>query len=416
MKDSLTLVAAVVSNVLQAYLLVTSVAYFLISLLAFLTRREKRAAAEPLKKFAVLVPAYNEENVIGFCVESLRHLDYPRELFDIVVVADHCNDGTARIAAEHGAVVYEHAGELRGKGFALEWATQRVLAEGRHDALCYFDADSLAHPDFLRAMSARLNEGAKAIQARQVAKNPDEAWLATMLAVGHVIASRFWQFPKYALGLSATLHGKGMCFTRELMAEHRWAGDCLTEDLDMQMQVIEGGTRIVWAEEALVYNEEPTTIRQFIKRSVRWARGGLQVARRHTMRLFRLAFSRRDAAALEAAIWCSLVYRVTMSWCALVLIYFARDRFQLLLWFGGHLPAVPLRIKLGLLVPLMQYPALALYWARAPWRFYVAYLLQPSLGIFRVPIYLWSVFNPPREWYRTEHNSRVGIRDLVRQK
>jgi len=61
----------------------------------------------PQKKFALIVAAHNEEAVIGHIVDSLFRQNYPRNLFDVYVVADNCTDRTAEIAEEHGAIVYK---------------------------------------------------------------------------------------------------------------------------------------------------------------------------------------------------------------------------------------------------------------------------------------------------------------------
>jgi cellulose synthase/poly-beta-1,6-N-acetylglucosamine synthase-like glycosyltransferase len=52
----------------------------------------------PQKRFVILIPAHNEEKVVGNLVENLLHLDYPKELYDVFVIADNCTDNTARIS------------------------------------------------------------------------------------------------------------------------------------------------------------------------------------------------------------------------------------------------------------------------------------------------------------------------------
>ena len=51
-------------------------------------------------KFMAILPAHNEENVIGNLIESLKNQDYPKELLDIYVIAHNCTDNTAKIAKE----------------------------------------------------------------------------------------------------------------------------------------------------------------------------------------------------------------------------------------------------------------------------------------------------------------------------
>ena len=71
----------------------------------FSTRKFKETPNK--HKYAILIPARNEEKVIGNLIDSIRANDYPQELITIFVVADNCTDGTARVAREKGAVCYE---------------------------------------------------------------------------------------------------------------------------------------------------------------------------------------------------------------------------------------------------------------------------------------------------------------------
>ena len=403
------------SNALQLYVSMTGFFYAALSLRGLVRSPRPPLDEGPRRRFAVLVPAHDERNVIAFAVDSLIGMDYPRDLFEVIVITDHCTDETATIAAAGGARVLDYAGSgPRGKGFALRWATSQILADSRFDAVCYFDADSLAHPRFLEVMNARLGAGAAVIQGRQVSKNPREGWIARMLCSGHIITARLMQYPKVELGLSATLHGKGMCFAAGVLREHPWDGTCLTEDLDMQMRLVLGGVRIDWSDEAVVYNEEPVTATQYVRRAIRWTAGALMVARRYMGGLFRRALRERDPSAFEAALCCSLAYRLPLASLTALLVAAFPDSSNLLVWMFERLPGVAAASKTASLIPLLLYPAIALFLEGAPASLYLAYLLRPSLGVFRIPIYVCGMFQSHADWARTEHRSRVEIADLVR--
>jgi len=400
------------SNLTQAFLFLTGIFYLLLSFRGFWAApRPPRPASR--RRFALLVAAYNEEGVIGLAVESLARLKYPRELFDIFVVADHCTDATARVAAAAGAGVLDHSGPglKPGKGRALKWATGQILAGG-YDALCYFDADSLAHPDFLEAMNAELAAGAQAVQGRQLAKNTGNL-LALILAAGHVVSNRFFQLPKQALGLSATLHGKGMCFTAAVAENFPWDETCLTEDLEMQMRLIRHGVRITWSRDAVVYDEEPETLRQYLCRTIRWTRGSLDTARRHLAALCLRALRRGDLKAFEGALYSAQTYRFVIVTAGAGLVWFTRDSFNIVLWFYRILPGAEAAMKAAALLPLVLYPATALLVEKASPALVAAYFLQPLLGVLRLPVFLAGVFRGREFWGRTEHTSRVAIADLV---
>src|SRR4051794_25271451 len=87
------------------------------------------ATGAPTTHFAVLVPAHDEEGVVGRSVASMVAQDYPAESFSVHVVADNCTDATAAEAREAGAVVHERVAlDDRGKGAALNWLRAEVLA------------------------------------------------------------------------------------------------------------------------------------------------------------------------------------------------------------------------------------------------------------------------------------------------
>ena len=91
-----------------------------------LVKKPARYIAKKNHKFAVLISARNEENVIGELIESIHSQNYPEELVDIYVVADNCTDNTAKISKDAGAVVYERFNtEQVGKGYALEFLYEK---------------------------------------------------------------------------------------------------------------------------------------------------------------------------------------------------------------------------------------------------------------------------------------------------
>ncbi|MDD2421613.1 MAG: glycosyltransferase, partial [Heliobacteriaceae bacterium] len=139
---------------LQLLIIFCAFYYLVLSLFGLWRKREEPLVA-PSKTFALVVAAHNEEAVIGPLVENLQGLDYPRELYEIFIVADNCTDATAVIAERAGAQVFERYNrQQRGKGFALEWMFEKIFRmERQYDAVVIFDADNLVKPNFLVEMN-----------------------------------------------------------------------------------------------------------------------------------------------------------------------------------------------------------------------------------------------------------------------
>ena len=76
-----------------------------VSFCSLIKLKEKKLIENKNHKFMAIIPAHNEEMVIKNLVESLREQDYPKDLYDIYVIADNCTDNTAEIAKEAGAIV-----------------------------------------------------------------------------------------------------------------------------------------------------------------------------------------------------------------------------------------------------------------------------------------------------------------------
>ena len=91
-------------------------------------RHKDRHEPSRLHRFAVVISARNEEQVIGELLESLKQQNYPKELLDLYVVADNCTDDTAGAARKAGAFVYERTDQIhKGKGYAMDYLFHRLV-------------------------------------------------------------------------------------------------------------------------------------------------------------------------------------------------------------------------------------------------------------------------------------------------
>lgn len=93
-------------------------------------KRRERITVAPKNTFAAVICAHNEEKVVWQLIDNLKQLNYPKDMYDIYVVADNCTDHTADICREHGAIVKVRTNkEQVGKGYALDWMFSQMLAQ-----------------------------------------------------------------------------------------------------------------------------------------------------------------------------------------------------------------------------------------------------------------------------------------------
>jgi len=412
----------ILSNIIQFYFLVNIFFYLFISFVGFfLIRKKDQNQIDYIenyynKKFAILVPAHNERDVIKNLLDSFLYLDYPKELYDIYIICDNCTDDTEYVVRKHSLrceLLIFKGDAQSNKAKTLNRATEKILSLKEYDAFCYFDADSLVHPKFLKAICVRLKNGDIAIQAQQVPKNIKESVVSLIVSSGQFITNYFFQKPKEYLGLSATLHGKGICFSVDVVKKFKWDEECLTEDLEMQMRLILNGVHINWCENAIVYDEQPVHISQYVKRSIRWTRGSLDTAKKHALNLLKGFMKTLDLRMFETFIYCVGVYRVVLiSFCG-VMMYFTSDRFNILLEIFYRIPSDWIFKFIIITFPFFAFPFSVLVMRKIDFAIFLGYFMQPVLGFLRMPIFLLGIVKDKKKWDKTEHASKYTIFDVV---
>jgi len=249
-----------------------------ISACSLIKFKEKPILINKKHKFMAIIPAHNEEAVIGNLLESLNAQNYPKELLDIYVIADNCTDNTAQIARDAGAIVYERFDEnKKTKGYAMQWFLNKKIEENAdYDAFFVFDADNVVMPDFTVSMNKKLCQGEEVVQGYRDIKNPSDTWVTAGYALFYWTMHRFYHLARYNLGLSPLLNGTGFMVKFDLVKVEGWNTKTLTEDIEFSLINIAKGRKLGWATEAIVYDEQPLGFKQSWTQRTRWSVGHLQ--------------------------------------------------------------------------------------------------------------------------------------------
>ena len=257
----------------------------LISLCSLVKLKDKPLLINKKHKFMAVIPAHNEENVIGNLLDSLKTQNYDKDLYDVYVIADNCDDNTAKIAKEKGAKVYKRFdNKNKTKGAALDWFLQQKIKENApYDALFIFDADNIVDKDFIKNMNKKLCQGEEVVQGYRDIKNPTDNWIAGGYALFYWTLHRLYHLARYNIGLSPNLNGTGFMVKFDIIKEEGgWKTETLTEDIEFSLQRIIKGRKLGWATDAIVYDEQPTSFAQSWNQRSRWSTGHIQCIAKYT--------------------------------------------------------------------------------------------------------------------------------------
>lgn len=270
--------------------------------LAFLARPGVPPGPAQGVRFDVVVPAHDEEAGLPDTLRSLYAIEYPRDLFRVVVVADNCTDRTAERALAAGArVLVRDDPERRGKGWALGFAFERLLREECADAFVVVDADTVVSANLLSAFAARLRAGAQALQARYGVRNADRSWRNRLLHLALTLFHDVRSEARERLRLSCGLRGNGMAFARRLLLEVPHDAFSLVEDLEYGVRLGLAGHRVHYVGEACVLGEMAASEGASRAQRRRWEVGRLALARQLLPRVLGEALSRKDRVLLDLA-------------------------------------------------------------------------------------------------------------------
>ena len=291
-------------TVLSAGLLLVACYVVMLALVAFLGRPARPPDGACTRRFAILVPAHNEQLLLGRLLENVQQIAYPKDRFDTFVVADNCDDGTAALALARGARVYERFNRvLQGKGHALCWLLQNIREEGHvYDAFVVLDADSVVSPNFLRRMDARLAAGSQVIQAYYSVLNSADSPVAALRYAALAALHYLRPLGRSVLGLSCGLKGNGMCFSAPILDRFDWQWFTLAEDVEFHLALVRAGIRVDFASEATVLADMPVTLEQAESQNARWERGRLEFLRSYVPVLFWEGLAQRSWLRIDAAV------------------------------------------------------------------------------------------------------------------
>ncbi len=244
-------------------------------------RREAHVPDGGWPGVTVLIPAYNEEQVIATSVRAALDADYPE--LEVLVLDDGSADGTAEAA--RAAAAGDPRCEVlrdpvnRGKAEQLNSG----FARARHDLVVVTDADTHILPHAVRRLAARMDQSplvAAVAGAPHVTNRARLICAMQVLEAASVIGLvRRTQSLSGRVGIVAGVLGM---FRRELvLAVGGYDARMSTEDIDLTWRLLMAGWHTAYEPYALVGMQVPSSLRALWAQRTRWSRGQGEILHEH---------------------------------------------------------------------------------------------------------------------------------------
>jgi cellulose synthase/poly-beta-1,6-N-acetylglucosamine synthase-like glycosyltransferase len=230
---------------------------------------------------SILVPTYNEQNVIKNRIENLLSLDYPKDGYEIIIVDSGSSDETVQIASsiiaendnKEPAIRLLREEKRNGKGSAINFG--KKYSKG--NIILVTDANSIFDHNVLKVLMPHFKDPkVGAVGGRYVVLNPDN----------HITSSTqfYWEI-EYIMRRGESILDSACLFHGEINAWRKELVDAdptmLSEDLDMCISIRKKGYKIVYDENAIVYEPAANTVEEQIKQRKRTSIGTIQNMFKH---------------------------------------------------------------------------------------------------------------------------------------
>ncbi len=293
-----------------------AILFFSCLLLGWIVKQPTVSDMKNIKKSAILIPAHNEELLIG---ETITHiLEEVSDSCVIIVVADNCTDATAEKAKNTGAIVLQRFNKKqKGKGFALDFGVDYILKNLEVETVVIFDADCRFAKGAFNKLVHKSQSTGLVVQAQYLMKSPKVS------SINLKIAELTWALKNdirarglRALGLGCHLQGSGMAFPIATLKKQSLASSSIVEDLELGLTLALKNSAALYFELAKVYSFFPENKLGAVSQRKRWEHGHMSIIKQVPSLLLRSLKNRNIVAFLmvvDAAIPPTILWLLTLA-------------------------------------------------------------------------------------------------------
>ncbi len=235
---------------------------------AFFYRKTKfRANVKKYNKFAILIPAYESDEVIlNTTLENLKQ-SYNKDYFDLIVIADSLKDETLEKLNTFNINLIPVKFEVSTKAKSLNTALS--LLHIKYDYCCVLDVDNIMEYKFLEKINYRLQNNEIVVQAHRTAKNFNTSF-AVLDGISEEINNNIFRKGHIGLGVASALIGSGFVIQFDYFKKTLLNIDSPVEDKELEIIILKDKHRILYENDALVYDEKVASSDVFMNQRRRW--------------------------------------------------------------------------------------------------------------------------------------------------
>ncbi|MEP7258066.1 MAG: glycosyltransferase [Flavitalea sp.] len=223
------------------------------------------------KKFAVLITAYQEDDIIVQTIREAADHDYPKDFFDVYLAADQLRDETLKELQTFRAhilpVLFEIGSKARSLNYLLNFA-----GEKGYEAALILDGDNIMLPGCMEKINAAFQHGCGAVQCHRMAKNTNTS-IAILDAISEEINNHLFRKGQRALGFSAATIGSGMAFEfsklRQVYNKPGILGNPAC-DREVDFEMMKDHVVVEYLDHAYVLDEKVSRKQVFQRQRTRW--------------------------------------------------------------------------------------------------------------------------------------------------
>ena len=305
------------------------------SFASLINKRTNVPKARHQNRFLVLIPAYQQDEVILHTVDAILGQTYPQRMFDVIVISDHQSEMTNMQLAQSAITLLTPNFEKSTKAKSLQFAMLKLLEFKIYDVVVILDADNIVEPEFLEQMNdAYEMAGTKAVLAHRIPRNRDTP-SARVSAVLDEINNSIFRKGHINVGLSAALSGSGVAYDFNWFKANIMKVRSSDEDKELEAQLAHQSIFVDYFDHIFVYDEKVRKTSEFNRQRGRWLVAQLRTLIKNIRFLPVALFNRQYDWVDKIIQWMLLPRTILLSICILMSIILPFIYFTLAIkwWF-----------------------------------------------------------------------------------